>query len=150
MVYSKCYAISSTTPISYGELYTALQSGVVDGAENNPPSLYTSHHYEVCKEYSLDEHTSVPDILIISQHIWNTLNEQERGWLQQAADESVPVERKLWNESVKKSLEEMEKAGVNIHRPDKAPFLEKVKGVYESYKDQEIIYSYIKRIQAIQ
>jgi TRAP-type C4-dicarboxylate transport system substrate-binding protein len=51
---------------------------------------------------------------------------------------------------VKKSLEEMEKAGVNIHRPDKGPFLEKVKDVYESYKDQPVIYSYIKRIQAIQ
>jgi tripartite ATP-independent transporter DctP family solute receptor len=140
----------SPTPISYGELYTALQSGVVDGAENNPPSFYTSHHYEVCKEYSLDEHTSVPDVLIISQHIWNDLNEQERSWLQQAADESVPVERKLWAASVKKSLEEVEKAGVKIHRPDKGPFFEKVQGVYESYKDKEVIYSYIKRIQAIQ
>jgi len=140
----------SPTPISYGELYTALQSGVVDGAENNPPSLYTSHHYEVCKEYSLDEHTSVPDVLIISEHIWKHLSDKEKEWLQQAANESVPVERKLWNESVKKSLEEMEKAGVNIHRPDKGPFLEKVKDVYESYKDQPVIYSYIKRIQAIQ
>ncbi len=140
----------SPTPISWGELYTALQSGVVDGAENNPPSFYTSHHYEVCKHYSLDEHTSVPDVLIISQHIWKDLNEEEKGWLQQAADDSVPVERKLWAESVKKSLEEVEKAGVTIYRPDKAPYLEKVKDVYESYKDQEVIYSYIKRIQAVE
>ena len=140
----------SPTPISWGELYTALQSGVVDGAENNPPSFYTSHHYEVCKFYSLDEHTSVPDVLIISQHIWNDLTEEEKGWLQQAADDSVPVERKLWAESVKESLEEVEKAGVTIYRPDKAPYLEKVKDVYESYRDQEVIYSYIKRIQAVE
>jgi len=140
----------SPTPISWGELYTALQSGVVDGAENNPPSFYTSHHYEVCKHYSLDEHTSVPDVLIISQHIWNDLNEQERSWLQQAANESVPVERKLWAASVEESLEEVQKAGVTIYRPDKAPYQEKVKDVYESYKDQEVIYSYIKRIQAVQ
>ena len=140
----------SPTPISWGELYTALQSGVVDGAENNPPSFYTSHHYEVCKYYSLDEHTSVPDVLIISQHIWNDLTEEEKGWLQQAADDSVPVERKLWAESVKESLEEVEKAGVIIYRPDKAPYLEKVKDVYESYQDQETIYSYIKRIQAVE
>ena len=140
----------SPTPISWGELYTALQSGVVDGAENNPPSFYTSHHYEVCKYYSLDEHTSVPDVLIISQHIWNDLTEKEKDWLQQAADDSVPVERKLWAESVKESLEEVEKAGVTIYRPDKAPYLEKVKDVYESYKDQETIYSYIKRIQAVE
>ena len=140
----------SPTPISWGELYTALQSGVVDGAENNPPSFYTSHHYEVCKFYSLDEHTSVPDVLIISQHIWNDLTEDEKGWLQQAADDSVPVERKLWAESVKESLEEVEKAGVTIYRPDKAPYLEKVKDVYESYRDQDVIYSYIKRIQAVE
>ncbi len=140
----------SPTPISWGELYTALQSGVVDGAENNPPSFYTSHHYEVCKYYSLDEHTSVPDVLIISQHIWNDLTEEEKEWLQQAADDSVPVERKLWAESVKHSLEEVQKAGVTIYHPDKAPYMEKVKGVYDSYKDQEVIYSYIKRIQAVE
>jgi len=140
----------SPTPISWGELYTALQSGVVDGAENNPPTFYTSHHYEVCKHYSLDEHTAVPDVLIISHHIWNDLNEQERGWLQQAADDSVPVQRKLWAASVKESLEEVQKAGVTIYRPDKAPYQEKVKDVYDSYKDQESVYNYIKRIQAVE
>ena len=138
----------SPTPISYGELYTALQSGVVDGAENNPPSFYTSHHYEVCKHYALDEHTAVPDVLIISQHIWNKLSQQEREWIQQAANESVAVERKLWSESVKKSLAEVQKAGVTIYYPDKSLFAEKVDGVYDSYRDQERVYNYIKRIQA--
>ena len=139
----------SPTPISYGELYTALQSGVVDGAENNPPSFYTSHHYEVCKHYALDEHTSVPDVLIISQHIWEKLSDQEKKWLQQAADESVAVERKLWFDSVKKSLEEVQKAGVTIYHPDKSLFADKVGDMYESYKNQENIYRYIQRIQAI-
>jgi tripartite ATP-independent transporter DctP family solute receptor len=138
----------SPTPISYGELYTALQSGVVDGAENNPPSFYTSHHYEVCKHYALDEHTAVPDVLIISQHIWKKLSDQEKKWIQQAATESVAVERRLWSESVKKSLAEVQKAGVTIYYPDKSLFAEKVDGVYDSYKDQERLYSYIKRIQA--
>jgi tripartite ATP-independent transporter DctP family solute receptor len=140
----------SPTPISYGELYTALQSGVVDGAENNPPSFYTSHHYEVCKHYALDEHTAVPDVLIISQHIWKKLSEQEKTWIQQAATESVAVERKLWSESVKKSLAEVQKAGVTIYYPDKSLFAEKVEEVYDSYKDQERLYNYIKRIQATQ
>lgn len=138
----------SPTPISYGELYTALQSGVVDGAENNPPSFYTSHHYEVCKHYALDEHTAVPDVLIISQHIWKKLSDQEKKWIQQAATESVAVERRLWSESVKKSLAEVQKAGVTIYYPDKSLFAEKVDDVYDSYKDQEKLYSYIKRIQA--
>ena len=139
----------SPTPISYGELYTALQSGVVDGAENNPPSFYTSHHYEVCKYYALDEHTSVPDVLIISQHIWKKLSEEEKEWITQAARESVAVERKLWSESVKKSLEEVRKAGVTIYYPDKSLFADKVRKMYDSYRSQASIYEYIQRIQAV-
>lgn len=139
----------SPTPISWGELYTALQSGVVDGAENNPPSLYTSHHYEVCKYYSLNEHTMVPDVLIISQKIWENLTEQEKKWLMQAVEESVVVQRKLWAESEKESLQEVEKAGVTIIYPDKAPFIEKVSGVAEIYKDMPEVYSFIQRIKAV-
>jgi tripartite ATP-independent transporter DctP family solute receptor len=140
----------SATPISWGELYTALQSGVVDGAENNPPSLYTSRHYEVCKYYSLDEHTTIPDVLVVSKIIWDKLSDQEKKWLQQAADESAVLERKLWAESEIKSLEEVQKAGVKINYPDKQPFIDKVQPLLESYRDNEIIYSYIKRIQAVE
>ncbi|KOH46178.1 TRAP transporter substrate-binding protein [Sunxiuqinia dokdonensis] len=140
----------SPTPISWGELYTALQSGVVDGAENNPPSLYTSRHYEVCKFYSLDEHTTIPDVLVFSQIIWDKLSEQEKEWIQQAADESAVLQRKLWAESEIESLEEVQKAGVQINYPDKAPFIEKVQPLLESYKDKPVIYSYIKRIQAVE
>ena len=78
------------------------------------------------------------------------LTDQEKTWLQQAADDSVPVQRELWAASVKESLEEVQKAGVTIYRPDKAPYQDKVKDVYDSYKDQEVIYSYIKRIQELE
>lgn len=139
----------SPTPLSWGELYTALQSGVVDGAENNPPSFYTSHHYEICKFYSLDEHTSVPDVLIINEKIWQKLTKEEKDWLQTAANESVKLERKLWAESVNKSLEEVQKAGVKIYHPDKSLFAGKVQGIYDSYKKQKNIYTYIKRIQSV-
>ena len=91
----------SPTPISWGELYTSLQQGVVDGAENNEPSLYTSNHYEVCKHYSLDEHTSVPDVVVINTFIWNKLSEKHKQALQEAAEESVPYQRQLWAEFVK-------------------------------------------------
>lgn len=137
----------SPTPISWGELYTALQSGVVDGAENNPPSFYTSHHYEVCRHYSLNEHTSVPDVLIISTTIWNQLSDQEKKWLQEAVDESIVVQRKYWAESEKESLEEVQKAGVKIYYPDKKPFAEKVEPIYERYRDKKNIYSLIQRIK---
>jgi TRAP-type C4-dicarboxylate transport system substrate-binding protein len=140
----------SATPISWGELYTALQSGVVDGAENNPPSLYTSRHYEVCKYYSLDEHTTIPDVLVISQFVWDKLTDQEKEWIQQAADESAVLERELWAESEKESLKEVQKAGVEINYPDKEPFIEKVQPLLESYRSNEAIYSYIQRIKAVE
>lgn len=139
----------SPTPISWGELYTALQSGVVDGAENNPPSFYTSHHYEVCKFYSLNEHSMVPDVLIISLKVWNKLTEQEKEWIQQAAYESVSVERELWAQSVKESLEEVKKAGVTISYPDKELFASRVKVVYEAFKNDTAIMNLVERIRAV-
>jgi TRAP-type C4-dicarboxylate transport system substrate-binding protein len=134
------------TPISWGELYTALQQGVVDGAENNPPSFYTSHHYEVCKFYSLDEHTSVPDILLISTTAWNNLSKKEQSWLQEAADAAVPVQRKLWKEAEQLALEEVQKAGVEISYPDKSIFSSKVAEIYESYRTEPEVYDLIQRI----
>ena len=137
----------SPTPISWGELYTALQGGVVDGAENNPPSFYLSHHYEVCKYYSLDEHTSVPDVMLVSSIVWNKLSAEEKRWLQEAADESVPHQRKLWAESVQEALDEVTKAGVEILNPDKTPFIEKVNDMIEGYSSDKELYSLINRIR---
>ncbi|MCF8358464.1 MAG: TRAP transporter substrate-binding protein [Prolixibacteraceae bacterium] len=140
----------SPTPISWGELYTALQSGVVDGAENNPPSFYTSHHYEVCRYYSLNEHTMVPDVLIISTVVWDKLSGQEKEWLQQAADESVIRQRELWAESEKESLKKVQEAGVKINYPDKEPFAKKVEPMIESYRSKPELYDLIQRIKAVE
>ena len=106
------------TPIPYGELYSALQQGMIDGAENNPPSFYSSRHYEVAKHYSLDEHTRVPDIVIVSKKIWDGLSPQVRAWIDQAALESVTFQRNLWREQTEAALREVQKAGVTVHRPD--------------------------------
>lgn len=119
------------TPIPFGELYTALQQGMVDGAENNPPSMLSSRHYEVAKHYSLDEHTSIPDMLIFSQAIWETLAPQVQGWLQQAIDESVIFQRRLWEEKTAESLEQLEAAGVTIYHPDKQAFAEATASMLE-------------------
>jgi len=138
------------TPISWGELYTALQQGVVDGAENNPPSFYTSRHYEVCKYYTLNEHTAVPDLLIIGTVAWNNLTEQEQQWLQEAADEAVQYQRKLWIEAEEEALAEVQKAGVQIIRPDKTLFAEKTKHMLEAFKEDKVVYDLIQKIQAVQ
>ncbi|MEP2026157.1 TRAP transporter substrate-binding protein [Reichenbachiella sp.] len=137
----------SPTPVSFGELYTALQQGVVDAAENNAPSFYTSRHYEICKHYSIDQHTTVPDVLIVSTYLWDKLNEQERKWLQQAADQSVEYQKQVWASSVQESLAEVQKAGVTIYHPEKAPFQEKVAKLYDEFKTQPEIFQLIKDIQ---
>lgn len=139
----------SPTPISFGELYTALQQGVVDGAENNPPSYVTSRHYEVAKYYSLDEHTMLPDMLIISTLLWDKLSRQEQQWVQKAADSSAVYQRKIWKEAEKKALEQVTASGVKVIYPDKTPFMEATKPLYEQYKVQEPeLYSLIERILA--
>lgn len=83
----------SPTPMAYGELYTAIQQGVVDGAENNWPSYVSSNHFEVSKYYTVDEHSSVPDVLVIGTKYWDKLSEQEKIWIQEAADESVETQK---------------------------------------------------------
>ena len=126
------------TPIAWGELYTALQQGVVDGAENNPPSFYTNRHYEVCKFFSMDGHTRIPDILMVSVKVWNKLPERVREWLQQAADDSSVYQRKLWREKTQEAIEESKKEGVKFFYPDKKPFEEKVRPMLDSYKNTPV------------
>ncbi|MBV6511548.1 MAG: Solute-binding protein [Ignavibacteriaceae bacterium] len=139
----------SATPIAWGELYTALQQGVVDGAENNPPSFFLSRHYEVCKHYSLDEHTSVPDVLLISTVIWDDLTDQEKEWIQSAADESYIYQKKLWKEATEEALLEVQKAGVKIYYPDKTPFNEKTRPLLEEYRKEPAVYELIRQIKSL-
>ncbi len=140
----------SPTPISWGELYTALQQGVVDGAENNPPSFYLSRHYEVCKYYSLDEHTVLPDVLLASTHLWDKLNEQEQKWLKEAVTQSIKNQRDLWMISEKEALDAITKAGVQIIKPDKNLFAEKIKTTLEKYKNDEAMSALIQSIKNTQ
>jgi tripartite ATP-independent transporter DctP family solute receptor len=138
----------SPTPISWGELYTALQGKVVDGAENNPPSFYLSHHYEVCNYYTLNEHTRIPDVLLMSTHALKKLAPEEKEWLMQAVRESVVVQRKEWTKSEQEALKYLKEEGVEIIIPDKEPFREAVQSVYELYKDNEELSALIERIRA--
>lgn len=137
----------SPTPISWGELYTAIQQGVVDGAENNPPSFYLSRHYEVCKYYIIDEHTMIPDILLVSTHLWNRLSSQEQEWLQKAIDLSVPYQRELWIESENESLQAVIDAGVEVSYPEKAAFQEATLPMYEAFREDPEIAVLIDRIR---
>ena len=123
----------SPTPVAWGELYTALQQGVVDGAENNPPSFVASRHFEVCKEFSFDHHSRVPDMLLISSKTWESLNEEEQGWLEQAAAESSRFQRASWAAGVADAMEIMKANGVTIYEPEVGLFMEATQSVRDKY-----------------
>jgi tripartite ATP-independent transporter DctP family solute receptor len=122
------------TPIAWGELYTSLQQGVVDGAENNPPSYYTNRHHEVCKYFSMDGHTRIPDILLVSTEIWEGLPRRVQQWVQRAADDASLFQRKLWQEKTEEALQKAQEEGVEVFYPDQAPFVEKVAPLLQSYR----------------
>jgi len=123
----------SATPLSYSELYTAIQQGVVDGAENNPPSFVSSNHYEISKYYTLDQHSSVPDVLVIGTKFWEQLTAQEKVWVQDAANESSQAQKVFWNESVEESIRVAKEHGVEVIIPEKSLFAEKSKSVVEGF-----------------
>ena len=140
----------SPTPISWGELYTALQNGIVDGAENNLPSFHLSYHFELCNYYSMDQHTTVPDVLLISTHTWEKLSEKEKDWIMQAARESVKKQRVLWARAEQKALETIKAEGIEVIRPDKKPFRKAVQSVYDYFKENNRkIYELSREIQAV-
>jgi tripartite ATP-independent transporter DctP family solute receptor len=139
----------SPTPIAWGELYTALQQGIVDGAENNLPSFHLSRHYEICKYIMLDEHSAIPDELLIGTLIWNKLSSQEQKWVKEAAMESLEFQKKIWKEAELEALREIQKAGVIVTTPDKAGFHELVKPMYEEFSKNPEIKELIQAIQAV-
>ena len=124
----------SGTPMAFSELYTALQQGVVDGAENNPPSFVESNHFEVCKYYTLDEHSAVPDVLVISTKYWDRLSDEEKEWLLEASMESSAAQKKQWKESVKRSMKVAVENGVEVIVPDKSLFAEQALSVRDDFR----------------
>ena len=139
---------ANATPMAYGELYTALQQGVVDGAENNPPNFFGSRHYEQARYYTLDEHAAPPDVLLIGTHTWSKLTDQQQAWVEQAVAESVVYQRQLWQEATEAALRAVEEAGVTVIRPDKTPFQEAVLPLYEAIRGTELG-TWAERIHAL-
>jgi len=138
----------SATPISWGELYAALQQRVVDGAENNPPSFFISRHYEICKYYTLNEHTAVPDVIIVSQHIFDNLTPQQQDWLKRAMSDAVTKQKELWLASENDALAAIKAAGVKVVYPDKTPFINAVSHLHDSYAGTKVG-EYLQRIDEL-
>ena len=102
----------------YGDVFGALQTGTIDAAENNAPSFDSASHYTVAKNYILDGHQRVPEVLLISLAMWNKLSPEDQKILQEAATASVATERESWDKYDKKSMEKVKAAGVTITSVD--------------------------------
>ena len=132
--------------MGFDQLVSAMQTGVVDGAENNAPTYATGQHYRYAKYFSLTGHLMIPEILVFSKKIWDTLGKEDQALITKFAKEAQLEERKLWYEMEEKSVKQIEAAGVEIIKiDDKQQFQAAVKPVWEKYGKQHA--DLIKRIQ---
>jgi tripartite ATP-independent transporter DctP family solute receptor len=139
---------ANATPMPYGEVYTALKTGLVDGAENNWPSYDTSRHFEVAKNYSITEHSMAPEMLLMSKKVWDTMSPADQQMWRDAAKASVPVMRKLWDEKEAASRAVVEKGGAQIVEVDKKSFQDAMKPVYDKFITDPKMKDMVTKIQA--
>lgn len=143
------YLGASATTMSYGEIYTALQQGVLDGAENNITALTLGKHGEVAKVYSFDEHTMPPDFLAISTRLWDSMTDEQRNILKRAAKNATEYHKVIWKEAMEQAKEEAEsKMGVSFVYPEKQPFMDAVSPMYDALqKNKPEVYDIVARIR---
>jgi tripartite ATP-independent transporter DctP family solute receptor len=137
-------------PMGYDQVFTSLQTGVVDGAENNPPSFVFDNHFQVAKFYTVDEHLIVPEMLVFSKKIWDTMSKEDQANLVKFSKEAQQDERKLWAVYEKQAMDKATAAGITITQvsaADKKAFQDAVKPVWDKYGPKYA--DMIKRIQDV-
>ena len=138
------------TPLPYGEVYSALQTGVVDGAENNWPSYLTTSHYEVAKYFITDEHTRVPEITVGSKKVFDKLSKEDRAIILKAAQDAVAHQIKLWNDFEKlaeKTVREKGSVITEVTPAEKQKFMDAMKPLYD--KQPAEIMAVVKKIRDV-
>ena len=132
--------------MGFDQLINAMQTGVVDGAENNEPTYTTGQHYRYAKYYSMTGHLIIPEILVFSKRTWQSLSKEDQDLITKLSKEAQQEVRSLWYEMEAKSIDDMKKNGVEITPiADKKPFQDAVKPVWDKYGAQQ--QALIKRIQ---
>jgi TRAP-type C4-dicarboxylate transport system substrate-binding protein len=134
--------------MGYDQVFSALQTGVVDGAENNPPSFVFDNHYQVAKFYTIDEHLIVPEMLVMSKKIWDSMSKEDQALVAKYAREAQFDERKLWDAYEKQAMDKAKAAGIQIitvSDADKKVFQDAVKPVWDKYGPKYA--DMVKRIQ---
>jgi len=140
---------ANATPMPYGEVYSSIQTGVIDGAENNFPSYDTSGHAEVAKYFTLDQHLMVPELIAVSKSSWDKLTPEDQALMRTAAENSAVVQRKLWADQEAASEAAVLATGAEIIKDvDKTAFIEAMAPVYEKYVTSPEQQDLIERIQA--
>jgi len=140
----------SPTPMAFGEVYTSLQTGVIQGAENNWPSYHYTGHYLAAQYYSLDRHSMAPEMVIMSKRTWDRLSEQDRELIKEAAAASVPHQRKLWEDLVKKAEKVIREHGNKVNPiPDKTAFIQAMDPVYQKHVHTRRMKDLVARIRAV-
>ncbi len=142
---------ANATPLPFGEVYTALQTGVIDGAENNWPSYESQRHFEVARFYSTTEHSNVPEIVVVAKGRWDRLSPADREILRTAAREASALQRQLWAEREKASRDKVVAAGVTVTElTDRAPWAALMAPLYEKYAGAPSMRALVDRIRAVQ
>jgi len=137
-------------PMGYDQVFTSLQTGVIDGAENNPPSFVFDNHYQVAKYYTVDEHLIVPEMLIISKKTFDQLTPDEQASIKKFARDAQFEERKLWASYEQQAMDKANNAGIQIiqiSNADKKAFQDAVKPVWDKYGPK--YEATVKRIQEV-
>jgi len=124
----------NATPMAFGEVYQSIKTGVVDGAENNPPSYESTNHYEVAQYYSLTEHLIIPECLCMSLKSYEKLTPEQQEIVKEAGHASALLQRELWQEREAASMETIAAGGTTVNTiEDKAPFQEAMGPVYDKF-----------------
>jgi TRAP-type C4-dicarboxylate transport system substrate-binding protein len=134
--------------MGYDQVFSALQTGVIDGAENNPPSFVFDNHYQVAKYYTLTQHLIVPEMLVYSKAAWDQLSADDQALIKKLSRETQADARTLWNKTEGEAMDRMKAAGIEIIPiADKTPFRDAVKPVWDKYGSK--FAELIKQIQAV-
>ncbi len=141
---------ANATPMPFGELYSALQTGLVDGAENNYPSYESVKHYEVAKYYSLTEHSMAPEVFVMSKRSWDKLTPADQAIFKDAGKQATLKMRELWAKRDADAKAVVIKGGAVINEVDKKPFIDAMKPVYDKFVTSDKMKSLVERIRATQ
>ena len=141
---------ANATPMPYGEVYSSIETGVIEGAENNFPSYDTARHVEVAKYYSLDEHTILPEVFVMNKEAFDALTPEDQEIFRQAAADSVTRQRELWAEMTTNSRAAVEADGALINEVEKQGFIDAMGPVYDKHVTDDVLKKLVEDVRAVQ